>query len=95
MLVLDDSLSSVDAETERVILDRLEQVMHGRTSVLISHRVAAVKNADQIVVLDDGKVHETGTHAELLAKGGLYAELYHTQLQAAAAGAEAAAEGAA
>jgi ATP-binding cassette subfamily B protein len=81
VLILDDSLSSVDAETERVILDRLEQVMHGRTSVLISHRVAAVKNADQIIVLDEGKVVETGTHHELLGRGGLYAELYRTQLE--------------
>ena len=84
VLILDDSLSSVDAETERVILDRLEQVMHGRTSVLISHRVAAVKNADQIVVLDEGRIAESGSHDALLAKGGLYAELYRTQLEASA-----------
>jgi ATP-binding cassette, subfamily B, multidrug efflux pump len=82
VLILDDSLSSVDAETERIILDRLAAVMHGRTSVLISHRVAAVKNADQIVVLDDGRIVERGSHAELLERGGLYAELYRTQLEA-------------
>ncbi len=80
VLILDDSLSSVDAETERVILGHLRAVMRARTSILISHRVAAVKDADQIVVLDAGKVAEVGTHAALLARGGLYAELYQTQL---------------
>ena len=84
LLILDDSLSSVDAETERVILDRLEKVLAGRTALLISHRVAAVKNAHQIVVLDEGKVVEHGRHEELLARGGLYAELYRTQILAAA-----------
>jgi ATP-binding cassette subfamily B protein len=82
LLILDDSLSSVDAETERVILDRLEQVLTGRTAILVSHRVAAVKGADQIVVLDEGTVIERGTHAQLLARGGLYAELYRAQLEA-------------
>jgi len=86
LLILDDSLSSVDAETEKVILERLQQVLAGRTALLISHRVAAVKNAHQIVVLDEGKVAETGTHAQLLARGGVYAELYRTQLAAQAAG---------
>ncbi len=81
LLVLDDSLSSVDAETERVILASLREVMHGRTAVLISHRVAAIKDADQILVLDQGKVVDHGTHEELIAKGGLYSELYRTQLE--------------
>ncbi|HEU0029408.1 MAG TPA: ABC transporter ATP-binding protein [Kofleriaceae bacterium] len=80
LLVLDDSLSSVDAETERKILTNLRAVMHGRTAVLISHRVAAIKDADQIVVLDQGKVVAKGTHEQLLAQGGLYSELYRTQL---------------
>ncbi len=80
LLVLDDSLSSVDAETEKLILGHLRQVMHGRTAVLISHRVAAIKDADQILVLDQGKLVERGKHAELIAKGGVYAELYRTQL---------------
>jgi ATP-binding cassette subfamily B protein len=81
LLVLDDSLSSVDAETEQLILGHLRAVMHGRTAVLISHRVAAVRDADQILVLDEGKIVERGSHAELFAAGGLYSELYRTQLQ--------------
>ena len=81
LLVLDDSLSSVDAETEKVILAHLRDVMHGRTAVLISHRVAAIKDADQIIVLDQGKVVERGTHDELIAKGGVYSDLYRSQLQ--------------
>jgi ATP-binding cassette subfamily B protein len=92
VLILDDSLSSVDAETERIILGHLREVMRTRTSILISHRVAAVKDADQIVVLDAGAVAEVGTHAELLARDGLYAELYQTQLDPDALGAAAARE---
>jgi ATP-binding cassette, subfamily B, multidrug efflux pump len=80
LLVLDDSLSSVDAETERTILKHLRSVLHGRTAVLISHRVAAIKDADQIAVLDQGKIVARGTHEQLLAEGGLYSELYRTQL---------------
>jgi len=80
LLVLDDSLSSVDAETERVILKHLRAVMSGRTAVLISHRVAAIKDADQILVLDQGKIVARGTHEQLLARGGLYSDLYRTQL---------------
>jgi ATP-binding cassette subfamily B protein len=80
ILILDDSLSSVDAETERAILTRLRPILAGRTSIVISHRVAAVKDADQILVLDGGHVAESGTHGELLASGGLYASLYREQL---------------
>jgi ATP-binding cassette subfamily B protein len=80
LLVLDDSLSSVDAETEKLILANLRDVMSGRTAVLISHRVAAIKDSDQILVLDQGKLVARGTHQELIAAGGVYAELYRTQL---------------
>jgi ATP-binding cassette subfamily B protein len=79
-LVLDDSLSSVDADTEKLILGHLRGVMSGRTAVLISHRVAAIKDADQILVLDQGKLVERGKHAQLIAAAGVYAELYRTQL---------------
>jgi ATP-binding cassette subfamily B protein len=81
VLILDDSLSSVDTQTEREILAQLDEVMHGRTSVLISHRVAAIKRADQIAVIDEGRVVELGTHDDLLSRGGVYAELYRTQLE--------------
>jgi ATP-binding cassette subfamily B protein len=87
ILILDDSLSSVDAQTEREILTRLRPILAGRTSILISHRVAAVKDADQILVLDGGRVAERGTHAALLAAGGVYASLYREQLAAEALGA--------
>jgi len=80
LLILDDSLSSVDAETEKEILGRLDDVMRGRTAILISHRVAAVRRAHQIAVLDQGRLVERGSHDELLALGGVYAELYRTQL---------------
>jgi ATP-binding cassette subfamily B multidrug efflux pump len=79
--VLDDSLSSVDAETEKLILSNLRGAIRGRTAVLISHRVAAIKDADQILVLDQGQIVERGSHDDLLAAGGLYSELYRTQLQ--------------
>jgi ATP-binding cassette subfamily B protein len=84
ILMLDDTLSSVDAQTEREILTRLRPILRERTSVVVSHRVAAVKEADQILVLDAGRVAERGTHAELLAAGGLYASLYREQLAAEA-----------
>jgi ATP-binding cassette, subfamily B, multidrug efflux pump len=80
VLILDDSLSSVDAETEKEILGRLDEVMRGRTAIIISHRVAAVRRAHQIAVLDQGVLVERGTHEELLERGGVYADLYRTQL---------------
>jgi ATP-binding cassette subfamily B multidrug efflux pump len=80
VLVLDDSLSAVDTETESRILDGLRQVLAGRTSVIVSHRVSAVMHADQILVLDDGQIAEQGTHGELVARGRLYASLLRRQL---------------
>jgi len=80
ILVLDDALSSVDTQTEARILHHLRQFMRARTSVIISHRISAVQDADFIVVLDGGRVVQRGSHAALLAEGGLYRRLYERQL---------------
>jgi ATP-binding cassette, subfamily B, multidrug efflux pump len=80
ILILDDALSSVDTYTEERILGYLRQIMVGRTSLIVSHRVSTVKDADLIVVLEDGQIAERGTHDSLVARGGIYAELYEKQL---------------
>lgn len=80
ILILDDALSSVDTVTEERILNQLAGLMRGRTTILISHRVSTVKNADRIVVLSKGRVVEIGTHSQLQARGGYYADLYQKQL---------------
>jgi len=80
ILILDDSLSAVDTQTEERILSRLRGIMAGRTTILISHRTSTVQDADQIVVLRDGRIIERGKHEDLLARGGYYADLYQKQL---------------
>ena len=80
ILVLDDALSAVDTHTEEELLDRLSGVMAQRTSIIVSHRVSTVRDADQIVVLHEGRVAERGTHDELIRRDGFYADLYRKQL---------------
>jgi ATP-binding cassette subfamily B protein len=80
ILILDDALSSVDTNTEDKILNHLRDVMQGRTTIFISHRVSTVRNADRIAVLHGGRIVELGTHDELLALNGYYSDLYNKQL---------------
>ena len=80
ILVLDDALASVDTQTEDRILNHLREIMRGRTTIFISHRVSTVRNADRIAVLHDGEIVEYGTHDELITRDGYYTELYNKQL---------------
>ena len=80
ILILDDAFANVDTQTEDTILSRLDEIMKNRTTILISHRISTVKNADHIIVLNDGSIVETGTHEQLIAHNGIYAGIYETQL---------------
>jgi ATP-binding cassette subfamily B protein len=80
ILILDDALSAVDTYTEEEILSRLQAVMSQRTSIIVSHRISTVRRADEILVLDDGRIVERGTHDQLITRHGLYAELHQKQL---------------
>jgi ATP-binding cassette, subfamily B, multidrug efflux pump len=80
ILILDDALSSVDTQTEDKILNHLREIMRGRTTIFISHRVSTVRNADRIAVLHGGRIVELGTHDELIARDGYYTDLYNKQL---------------
>jgi len=79
ILILDEATSSVDAYTEMLIQKALEELLKNRTSFVIAHRLSTIVNADKLLVIDDGRIVETGTHAELLAQGGLYQKLYDMQ----------------
>ena len=79
MLILDEATSSVDTRTEERIQMAMDNLMEGRTSFVIAHRLSTIRNADLILVLQEGDIAEQGTHDELLAKGGAYAELYNSQ----------------
>jgi ATP-binding cassette subfamily B protein len=81
ILVLDEATSSLDSESESLIQDALKRVMAGRTSIVIAHRLSTILAADLILVMDRGRIVERGTHEELLARGGLYSQLYETQFR--------------
>jgi ATP-binding cassette subfamily B protein len=79
LVVLDEATAHLDSESEAAVQAALKTALSGRTSLVIAHRLSTIREADQILVIDEGQVRERGTHVDLLAAGGLYAELYHTQ----------------
>ena len=81
ILILDEATSSIDTRTEVLVQDAFEELMKGRTSFIVAHRLSTIKNADQILVMKDGNIIERGTHDELLDRGGFYAKLYNSQFE--------------
>ena len=77
--LLDEATSSVDSETEEMIGDAIQKLMKGRTSIVIAHRLSTIQNATKIIVMDKGEIKEQGTHEQLLAQEGYYAQLYRMQ----------------
>ncbi len=88
ILIFDDCLSAVDTETEEIILNNLDKATKGKTTIIISHRTSSVKNADHIIVLDDGKVVQSGSHDDLIAQEGYYLDIYNQQLEEKLSGQE-------
>jgi len=86
ILILDEATSSVDAEAEYLIQQALQEVLKGRTALVIAHRLSTIRNADKIIALEEGRIREVGDHRELLARGGLYSQLYQRQLELASGG---------
>ena len=84
MLILDEATSSVDTRTELLIQRAMDELTMGRTSFVIAHRLSTIKNADLILVMREGDVVESGTHDQLMEKGGFYADLYNSQFEQAA-----------
>ena len=76
IIILDEATANIDTQTELLIQDALQRILQGRTSIVIAHRLSTVRNADRIVVLDQGRLVETGRHQELLSNNGVYARLY-------------------
>jgi subfamily B ATP-binding cassette protein MsbA len=85
ILILDEPTAALDTESERLVIEALERLMKGRTVLTIAHRLSTIRDADKIIVLKDGVVAEQGNHDQLLALGGVYAELYSVQFDTAAA----------
>ena len=79
ILILDEATSSVDTRTEKLVQEAMQQLQKGRTSFVIAHRLSTIRDADMILVLNEGDVVDQGTHDELMTKGGFYADLYNSQ----------------
>ncbi|HML46337.1 MAG TPA: ATP-binding cassette domain-containing protein, partial [Clostridia bacterium] len=84
LLILDEATSSVDTRTERIVQAAMDRLTQGRTSFVIAHRLSTVQNADLILVMKDGDIIESGSHAQLIVQNGFYAELYNSQFERAA-----------